>query len=53
MTFTGLDSDDENLAVMQDVFDHIDLGMWKSVTVTGLKFDDMNRVCEIQFRVKQ
>lgn len=53
MSFTGLDRDDENLAVMQDVFDHIDLGMWKSVTVTGLKYDEMNRVCEIQFRVKQ
>lgn len=53
MTFTGLDRDDENLAVMQDVFDHIDLGMWKSVTVTGLKYDEMNRVCEIQLRVKQ
>lgn len=53
MTFTGLDRDDENLSVMQDVFDHIDLGMWKSVTVTGLKYDEMNRVCEIQLRVKQ
>lgn len=53
MTFTGLDYDDENLAVMQDVFDHVDLGMWKSVTVTGLKYDEMNRVCEIQLHVKQ
>ena len=53
MSFSGLDNEDENLAVMQDVFDHIDLGIWKSVTVTGLKYDEMNRICEIQLRVKQ
>lgn len=51
LSFSGLNNDDIKPEIMQDVFDKLDMGVWRSVKVTGMKYDNMNRICEIQFQV--
>ena len=51
LVFKGMTKDDIEPQIMQEVFDKLDFEVWKAAKVTNMKFDSMNRICEITFQV--
>jgi hypothetical protein len=52
LKFNGLPSDAVNIPkILSEVFEKIDMEVWKSATVLSLDYDEMNRIKTITLKV--
>jgi len=51
LTFSGLPSDMKNPESWSEIFEMLDFGIWESVTISKLDYDDKNRINSVTLKV--
>lgn len=53
LEFTGISDEEDKAASIDDICTRISLGIWSSVSIMDIRYDDLNRVSSVEFKVNE
>ncbi|HIZ87198.1 MAG TPA: hypothetical protein IAC03_03435 [Candidatus Coprenecus pullistercoris] len=53
LEFSGISGEEDKAASIDDICTRISLGIWSSVSVMDIRYDDLNRVEYVKFKVEE